>query len=133
VPNACSVAWLSTTGHDAPGALQATMSLVDVDAFTSMQYRDVPLTDMNDRIVVAHVLVQSGSDLAGKLYVQTTDYAWADSGSIPLEPGVWTCLSLDIAHPAYQNAGYDPNNVLTIGVRVRGVGDATVLLDDVVY
>jgi len=98
-----------------------------------MQYRDVPLTDMNDRIVVAHVLVQSGSDLTGKLYVQTTDYAWADSGSIPLEPGVWTCLSLDIARPAYQNAGYDPNNVLTVGVGVRGVGDATVLLDDVVY
>ena len=84
-------------------------------------------------VATVRVLVQSGSDLTAKLYVQTTDYAWADSGNVPVETGVWTCLSLDLANPGYENEGYDPNNVIAIGVRVRGLGEVTVLFDDVAY
>ena len=132
-PNTCVVGWASAAGYEAPGALTATMQLVDIDAFTAARYRRQPLTDMEDRVVTAHVLVVSGSDLTAKLYVQTTDYAWADSGNVPLEIGVWTCLSLDLANPAYSNEGYDPTNVIALGVRVRGLGDVTVLFDDVAY
>ena len=109
------------------------MELVDIDAFTAVRYRQQPLTDMVDRVATVRVLVQSGSDLTAKLYVQTTDYAWADSGNVPVETGVWTCLSLDLANPGYENEGYDPNNVIAIGVRVRGLGEVTVLFDDVAY
>ncbi len=77
-----------------------------------------------------------------KMYIKTTtDYVWGDGGHVNLVPEAgWTTITLDANSPKYTDPGYDPTEVLEIGIEFAGSGteateyrEATILIDSIAY
>ncbi len=78
--------------------------------------------------------LESGTSPQVKLFVQTgTTYAWADAGTVVLAPRAWTCLSLDLSAPQYNQPNYDPTKVITLGFETQAIDPFRLFVDDVRY
>ena len=118
-----SLAWTGTTGDPAPGAIQVTIApSEDAGTITGgwVEYSN-PLGDLSSRTASAWVWLAMGTPPHLKLFVQTgSHYAWADNGTTYLSPQTWTCLSLNLQAPSYEQAMYDPSDVVTLGFEMLG-------------
>lgn len=118
-----SLTWTGGAGNPTPGALQVTIApSEDAGTITGgwVEY-SASLGDLSSRTASAWVWLEKGTAPHLKLFVQTgSHYAWADNGTIYLSPQIWTCLSLNLQSPSYEQATYDPTDVITIGFEMLG-------------
>jgi hypothetical protein len=118
-----SLTWTSSSGDPAPGALVVEIA-PSKDAGTInggwVQYT-APLGNLSSRTASAWVMLDRGAIPHLKLFVQTgSQYAWADNGTMTLSRETWMCVSLNLQSPAYQQATYDPTDVIRIGFELLG-------------
>jgi hypothetical protein len=130
-----SVAWIGTTGNPSPGALQVDVTPYADDGGAMngawLQY-DMPLGDLAGRTVSAWVYLDSGTSPSLKVFVQTgTQYEWADNGIVLLAPRTWTCVSLPLSTPAYNQPSYDPTEVINVGLQLLGAAPFHLYVDTV--
>ncbi|MCL2449198.1 MAG: hypothetical protein FWD17_09645, partial [Polyangiaceae bacterium] len=68
-----------------------------------------------------------------KVFAQTgPQYIWADNGINVLSPHTWTCVSLPLASPSYDQANFDPTNVIRIGFEMLAAAPFKIAFDTVV-
>jgi hypothetical protein len=80
----------------------------------------------------AWVKLTSGPSPQLKVFAQTgSQYAWSDNGTIFLSAGVWTCVSLPFSSPSYQQATYDPTQVIRIGFEMLATSSFQLYVDTV--
>lgn len=140
--NSGSMSWTGSTGHLEPGALKLNIVrplLLPTDRQALFPRTTLARKNLQGKTIVAHIYVSSGLQTAAKIFVQSYDYYWAEGGLVPLEVGEWTCLQLELDAPAYADAGFDPDDIIAVGVEVaRDAGSLiltpiTAYLDDVSY
>jgi hypothetical protein len=130
-----SLEWIGTTGDPSPGALQVEITPYAGEGGAInggwLQY-NTALGDLAGRIVSAWVYLDSGTSPALKVFVQTgTQYEWADNGTVTLAPRAWTCVSLPISTPAYNQPNYDPTAVIRVGLQLLGSAPFQLYVDTV--
>jgi len=124
-----------STGDPSPGALRVDVAPYVDDAGGingAWLVYEMPLGDLSARTVSAWVWLDSGTTPHLKVFVQTgTQYAWGDNGTILLTPRTWTCVSLPVSTPAYNQAHYDPTDVITVGFELLGAASFQLYVDTV--
>jgi hypothetical protein len=129
-----SLTWTDATGDPSFGALQVDVT-PSVDAGTNtggwVEY-SASLGDLSSRTISAWAWLDMGAAPHLKLFVQTgSQYAWADNGTTFLSPHAWTCLSLRVASPAYEQAMYAPDDVISVGFEMLGATPFRLFIDSV--
>jgi hypothetical protein len=88
--------------------------------------------DLTGRTVSAWVWLESGPSPDLQVFAQTgTQYDWGDNGTVQLRPQTWTCVSLAISTPYYNQPSYDPTDVVTTGFLFLGLASFAVYVDTV--
>jgi hypothetical protein len=133
---ASTLAWTGSTGHPTAGAVQVEVSPTDAAALSGawLVLEETSPADLAGRILSAWVWLDGGPSPHLKVFVQTgTDYSWADGGTVFLTPHTWTCVSLDVSMPAYNQADYDPTQVIRLGFELLGTAPFGLYVDTVQY
>jgi hypothetical protein len=130
-----TLSWTGLLGQPSAGALAFDVTPRAIDAGGTsgawLQY-DTPLGDLTGRIVSAWAWLDSGTSPHLKVFAQTgSQYVWADNGTVTLAPHVWTCVSLPISSPSYDQAAFDPTDVVRIGFEMIGTEAFDVVVDTV--
>ncbi len=130
-----TVTWTGSTGDPAPGALQVDFTPAPPDAGRGsavwVQF-DMAPSDFTDRTLSAWAWLDSGPSPHFLTYALTgASYVWADNKPHTLAPHTWTCLSLPLSTPAFNNPGYDPTQVVRIGFEMYIDSPFRVFLDTV--
>jgi hypothetical protein len=130
-----SVAWMGTMGDPTPGALQVDVTPYPDDSGTingAWLFYGGTLGNLAGRTVSAWVYLDSGTSPSLKVFVQTGgQYEWADNGIVLLASRSWTCVSLPISTPAYNQPNYDPTNVIRVGLQLLGAAPFQLYVDTV--
>jgi hypothetical protein len=128
-----TLAWTGTVGDPSPGALSFVVSPGDGSNQGAWIRYDGSLGDLSGRTMAAWVFLDYGASPHLKPFAQTgSSYAWGDSGTWSLPAGQWTCVSLTFSSPAYNQPGYDPSNVITIGFETLAADSFELFVDSVV-
>jgi hypothetical protein len=130
-----SLTWTGSTGLPSAGALRAavTPNADDGGSLTgAWAHYDMSSVDLSNRTLSAWVWLDSGTTPNLKVYVQTgSQYVWADGGTVHLRAHEWTCVSMAVSSPAYNQANYDPTNAIRIGFELLGPSPFTLFIDTV--
>jgi hypothetical protein len=136
---AATLAWTASTGYPTAGAAQIDVSptpTTDAAALSGawLVLEETPSANLAGRILSAWVWLDSGPSPHLKVFVQTgTEYSWADGGTVFLTPHTWTCVSLDVSMPAYNQADYDPTQVIRLGFELLGTAPFGLYVGTVQY
>jgi hypothetical protein len=130
-----TLGWTGSTGHPSLGALQVEVKPSQHDGGAAnggwLKHSDA-YGDLSGRTVSAWVWLESGETPNLKVFAQTgTQYVWSDNGTVHLRPKTWTCVSLPISTPSYNQPGYDPTDVVDIGFELLGSSSFEVYVDTV--
>jgi hypothetical protein len=130
-----TLTWTGSTGDPQPGALQVdvTPAVGDAGALTGgWVLYNMSATNLTGRTISAWVWLNTATSPEFKVFVQTgTQYVWADGGSLRLEPYTWTCVSLNLMAPAYNQPEYDPTSVISLGFEMLGTTPFQLYVDTV--
>jgi len=143
--DATTLTWDSANGNPDPGAMSSTSPFAGPENKAQLQIT-VSSTDLTDGTVTAWIRLESGlsTDEANpggaKLFVKSgSGYVWASGPWANLVEGEWTQLTLNTALPDYEDAGFDPSQIVQLGVEFEtggAAGDfwtsATVTVDTIV-
>lgn len=123
-----AIVWNGAEGHPGLGAIDYTNP---VGALAEVRY-DGALGDLSGRLIFANVRVASGANVRLRYFVESGVGRVRAFGP-PLLPqdDSWQCLSFDVDDAA--PAGFDPTNVVSIGIEIEGAGSIRVLIDNVAY
>lgn len=129
--------WTGARGEPRPGALEIELSGAATSARLAWIRPPAPLGDLAAaKVISARVWIDQPGLLA-KAYINNggAGVGWTDGGAIQLDPGRWTCVTLDLMNPSYSDPDrpLDAANVYELGLQLDGVLDATTTLaiDDV--
>jgi hypothetical protein len=130
-----SLSWTADAGKPSLGAVEVSVTPRESDSGETsgawLQY-DASLGDISNRTVSAWVWLDTGPSPNLKLFVQTgTQWVWADNGTVSLEAGTWTCVSLETSSPSFSQANYDPTDVVRLGFQMLGDAPFRVFVDTV--
>lgn len=132
-----TLVWSGATGDPNAGALQVdvTPASSDASALTGAWVRfAMSATDLTNRTISAWVWLDSGESPHLKTFVQTgTQYKWADYGTVFVTAHQWTCLTLPVSTPAYNQPDYDPTHAVSLGFEMLGSEPFRVFVDTVRY
>jgi hypothetical protein len=131
-----SLVWTGSTGQPAPGAIDFNVTPGPSDAGKAsgawIRY-DMPLGDLAGRTVAAWVWLAGGPSPHLKVFAQTgSQYVWADNGTVDLAPRTWTCVSLPVSSPSYDQASFDPTDVVRIGFETLSTEPFELVVDGVI-
>jgi hypothetical protein len=124
--------WTSGWGNRSSGALVLEIEKPTTGRQVMIAQMDLEGLDLTDKVVVAHLYVQSGEDALVQVFARSegTDRTWSDGEPVHLPVGEWACATLDLADPYYREENFDPTNVTTLGVEVWRDEEST--LDDTI-
>jgi hypothetical protein len=126
-------AWTSALGQPEPGAL--ALDLQTGTGIVGWILYGAPPPDMRGRTVSGWVYVSGSVDVWIKPFAQSNRgrvYGWVDGGGQTMQPDTWTCVSVDIDAPAYQE-DFDPTLVIRIGIEIAGTAPYQVYVDQLAY
>ena len=127
-----TLSWSSSVGYSNAGALGVSADLSG-GVLSYIASTGGGLGDLSGLMATAHVLLESGTNVAAKLYVRDMSYEWADGGRVALPSGEWVCLSVNVSDPAYWDGVFDATQVRDVGIELQADGAVTVWIDDVGY
>jgi hypothetical protein len=119
-----NLTWTTAVGDPTPGALQVdvTPAASDASDITGVYLKVEGLGDLAGRTAAAWVWLDQGKAPHLKMYAQTgSQYVWGDNGTVYLPARVWTCVSLPLSSSSYQQASYDPTDVIRLGFEMLGL------------
>jgi hypothetical protein len=130
-----SFTWTGSTGYPSLGAVEVQIIPAQNDGGAPnggwIQYAHA-FGDLSGRTVSAWVWLESGPSPYLQVFAQTgSQYAWGDNGTLRLRPRTWTCVSLPISTPYYNQPGYDPTDVVTVGFLFLATASFAVYVDTV--
>jgi hypothetical protein len=132
-----TLTWTGSTGDPTSGALEVDFTPGPADAAAGnvvWLHEDMPASDLTDRSLSAWVWLDSGPSPQFLTYAQTgPDYEWADDGEHTVPSQTWTCLSLPVSKPAFNQPGYDTTQVVRIGLEMISYSPFRVFVDTVRY
>jgi hypothetical protein len=127
-----NLTWTGALGDPSPGALSFVVTPGDGSSQGAWIRYAGSLGDLTGRTVAAWVFLDNGASPHLKVFAQTgSSYAWGDGGTLSLPTGQWTCVSLTLSSPAYNQPGYDPSNVISIGFETLAVDSFELYVDSV--
>jgi len=135
---AATLAWTGSTGYPTAGAVQVDVTPTPTDAAALsgawLVLEETSPANLAERTLSAWVWLDSGPSPHLKVFVQTgADYSWADGGTVFLTPHTWTCVSLDVSMPAYNQPDYDPTQVIRLGFELLGTAPFGLYVGTVQY
>jgi hypothetical protein len=131
-----SLNWTAATGDPAPGALQLDATVTTGTGPGNVRvYLDQGSTrDLTGKVIYARVLLEGGSGVSAKVFVQSgSGYVWADGDDVLLDAQRWNCVSFDPQSPSVSVPGFDPADVRRIGVFFFGDASPRLYIDQVNY
>ncbi len=133
-----TLGWNASAGDPSPGALEAdvTPAASDSGAVSGAWAAFIPSSplDLSGRTLSAWVWLDSGESPNLKTFVQTgSQYDWADNGTVHLALHEWTCVSMPVSSPSYEQPSYDPSQVIRLGFEMLGREPFRLFIDSVRY
>lgn len=130
-----NVSWTAATGEPSPGALELEVTPSPADGGSAggawLQVNG-SYGDLTGRTVTAWIWLDSGEGPQLKVFAQSgPQYGWEDDGTIHLLPRTWTCVSLPVSTPSYEQAWFDPTDVIRIGFEMLSDAPFRVMVDSV--
>jgi hypothetical protein len=130
-----SLTWTGSTGNPTPGAFQVDFTPAPSDAgvySTVWIHEDMGPSDFTGRTLSAWAWLDSGPSPRFLTYAQTgSQYEWADDGEHTLTPHAWTCVSLQLSKPSFNQPNYDTTQVIRIGFEMINNSPFRVFVDTV--
>jgi hypothetical protein len=131
-----SLTWNGSVGEPAAGSIEFDVTPRASDGGSTsgawVEY-DMPLGNLAGRTVAAWVRLGAGTSPGLKVFAQSgTQYVWADNGTVFLSPQTWTCVSLPLASPSYDQADFDPTAVVRIGFEMLATAPFQIEFDTIV-
>ena len=131
-----TLTWTGTVGQPALGAIEFDVTPRPSDGGSTsgawIEY-DTALGNLTGRTVAAWVRLVDGTSPQFKVYAQSgSQYIWEDNGTVTLAPQTWTCVSLPVSSPSFNQADYDPTDVIRIGFEMLATLPFRLDLDTVV-
>jgi hypothetical protein len=129
-----ALTWTGAVGNPGAGAL--SLDITSGSGLYGWIVMDGPAANLTGRTGSVWLWLDTVTTGVGaKLYVQTNNpsYSWADGGFVNITPRTWTCLSIDLSSPAYQDQQYDPASILRFGVELVGPGPVRFYADQFSY
>jgi hypothetical protein len=124
-----TLTWDPAVGNPSPGSLKLTSSFTGYNQDMNMQVGISPTANLTGMTIHAKVrldAIDAGQTFGGyvQIHASSIGFIYAAAAAIGLTPGVWTDVSLDLAAPAYAAAGFDPSQIVQLGVQF-GTGNGT--------
>jgi hypothetical protein len=142
--DATTITWDSANGNPDPGAMSSTSPFDGPEHRAQLQVTLGTAEDLTGGMVTAWIRLESGltTDPANpggaKLFVKDSAWVWASGPWENLVEGEWVELTLNAAVADYEDAGFDPSQIMQVGVEYETggvVGDfwteATVTVDSI--
>jgi hypothetical protein len=131
-----SLTWTSSTGNPTRGALQVdftTPAPPNAGASSTVwMHEDMGPSNFTGRTLSAWAWLDSGPSPRFLTYAQTgTQYEWADDGEHTLALHAWTCVSLPLSKPTFNQPNYDTTQVIRIGFEMISNSPFRVFIDTV--
>jgi hypothetical protein len=131
-----TLTWTGTAGNPTLGAVEFDVTPRPSDGGSTsgawIEY-DTALGNLTGRTVAAWVRLVDGTSPQFKVYAQSgSQYIWEDNGTVTLAPQTWTCVSLPVSSPSFNQADYDPTDVIRIGFEMLATSPFRLDLDTVV-
>lgn len=122
-----SAQWSSQSIGD-PGSIEVAVTSGSGATLLGWLYAPMPVGDLSSRYSAIWILTTS-TGVQIKHYARNASGDWADGGSVSLMPNVWTCITLDLATPAFNTPAFDSGNVDELGVTIEGTAPITAWAD----
>jgi hypothetical protein len=119
-----TVTFDSTTGAPTPGSIAVTLPFNGYNQGYTIQQDVAPAADLSGKTLHAQVrldAVDGGTPSfpSGylQLFIQSAGFKYANGPAKGLTAGAWTDLTLTVSTPNYMSAGYDPTQIIQVGVQ----------------
>lgn len=127
-----TLSWTAATGNPTAGSL--ALDVTSGNGTLGWLVFDAPAPNLSGHTASVWLYLDSGT--AGiKMYAQSnpSSYAWADGGYVVLTPKTWMCITINYSSPVYEDATFDPTNIVRIGVEIGGTGPLRIYADQFAY
>jgi hypothetical protein len=119
-----TVTFDSTTGDPTPGSIAVTLPFNGYNQGYTIQQDVAPTADLSGKTIHAKVrldAVDGGTTSfpSGyvQLFVQSAGFKFANGGGANLTAGTWADLTLTVSTPSFMVTGYDPTQIIQVGVQ----------------
>ena len=119
-----TVTFDSTTGNPTPGSIGVTLPFNGFNQGYTVQQDVAPTADLSGKTLHAKVMLDkvdggTASFPSGyvQLFVQSGGFKYANGQGASLTAGSWADLTLTISTPSFMVSGYDPTQIIQVGVQ----------------
>ena len=119
-----TVTFDSTAGNPTPGSIALTLPFNGYNQGYTVQWDIAPTADLSGKTLHAKVSLDAvdggtASFPSGyvQLFVQSAGFKFANGPGKSLTAGTWTDLTLPVSTPSYMVTGYDPTQIIQVGVQ----------------
>ncbi len=118
-----TLTWDSAVGSPHPGSLELTGTFNNFNQGMNVQVTVSPPADLTGKIIHAQVMLdpadaQAFGGIEVQVHASSAGFVYAAGAELELSPGVWTDVTLDLGAPFYAAAGFDPTQIVQVGVQV---------------
>ncbi len=119
-----TVSFDSTTGSPSNGSLSVTLPFNSYNQGYTVQSDVAPAADLSGKTIHAKVMLDKVDGGASsipsgyvQLFVQSNGFKYANGPGAGFTAGSWTDLTLTVSTPSYMVTGYDPMQIIQVGVQ----------------
>jgi hypothetical protein len=119
-----TVTFDSTTGSPSAGSIEVTLPFNGYGEGYTVQQDVAPTADLSGKTVHAQVRLDSVDGGTAtfpsgyvQLFVQSNGFKYANGAAKGLTAGTWTDLTLTVSTPGFMVSGYDPTQIIQVGVQ----------------
>ena len=119
-----TVTFDSTTGNPTPGSIGVTLPFNGFNQGYTVQQDVAPTADLSGKTLHAKVMLDkvdggTASFPSGyvQLFVQSSGFKYANGQGASLTAGAWADLTLTVSTPSFMVSGYDPTQIIQVGVQ----------------
>jgi hypothetical protein len=116
----------SALGDPNPGSIAVTLPFTTYGQVYGVESNVKPTTNLSGKTIHAKIMLDGAAAAFTQLgyvdlFAQSNGYIYGRGTTTGLTAGVWTDLSMTVSAPAAMNTGYDPTQIIQVGVEI-GVG-----------
>lgn len=119
-----TVTFDSTIGNPSPGSIDVTLPFNGYNQGYTVQQDVAPIADLSGKTIHAKVMLDKVDGGATsipsgyvQLFVQSNGFKYANGPGAGLTAGTWTDLTLPVSTPTSMVSGYDPTQIIQVGVQ----------------
>jgi hypothetical protein len=119
-----TLTWDSTAGNPDPGSIQVALPFSAYNQTYAVLSNVAPPADLSGKTIHARVMLDKVDGGASsipsgyvQLFAQSNGYKFANGAGGSLTAGTWTNLTMNVSTPSYMATGYDPTQIIQVGIQ----------------